>query len=179
MLFGASSRPTPASPFPGRHQGGGCQGGAGGCGQLGARWTGHRKSWVLHTPAPPHVHAHTDVPVCAEVFTLVRRCGSKCLCQMHRHLCACVYHKRMSRYRRNSANPALSFLPPPQLVWLAGGAELARGAPTHPLLGQCQLELSIQDLSAAATSHLKMCQWASGPQFALRVVQINWEPFLP
>lgn len=53
---------------------------------------------VLCSPhARPHpcVHAHTGMPVRAEVFRLVRRCGSKCLCQMRRHLYARVYHQKM------------------------------------------------------------------------------------
>lgn len=71
MLYGASSRPRSVQPplLPGHCQGGRCQGGAGGCRQLGARWTGHRKSCVLHMPAPTPVCTHTQVCLCVQRYS--------------------------------------------------------------------------------------------------------------
>lgn len=57
-----------ASPPPER-----CLGGAGGCRQLGAGWTGHRKSRALHilTPAPTRVRAQA----CLHVQRYSHLCG--------------------------------------------------------------------------------------------------------
>lgn len=93
---------------------GAARGRAGGCRQLGAKWPGHRKSRVLHTPTL--TSAHTAMSMRAEVFTFVQRCGSKCLSQMHRHLCVRVPPEGAIRYCSNSAKPS-SCPPNPALAW--------------------------------------------------------------
>lgn len=131
---------------------------------------GSQVDWSQKVLSPPHPHAHsrvcahTGMSACVEVFTLVQRCGSECLCQMHRRLCAHAYHQSVFRYRHGSsgANPSPS---PPACG--AGGAGLARGCPAPPSLGQCQLDRSIEDPTVATSGHPKGCQWVSVP-FALR-----------
>lgn len=98
---------------------------------VGARWTGYRKYCLLHIPTPMCTHTQMG-PVCAEVFTLVRRCGSKCLCQMHRHPCACVSHQRRPYGTASIVQNSVLSLPPlPQPVWLVG-QDWPEGYPAHP-----------------------------------------------
>jgi len=80
---------------------------------------------------PPPRSRTRSLSACAEVFTLVRRWGSKCLCQMHHRLCARVSAKKALKNRGSSAKPALSLLPPLQRVGLAE-QDWPGGAPPTP-----------------------------------------------
>lgn len=98
--------------------------------------SGSKVDWlpeVLPSPHPTPMCTHTQTgPVCAEVFTLVRRCGSKCLCQMHRHPCACVSHQRRPYGTASIVQNSVLSLPPlPQPVWLVG-QDWPEGYPAHP-----------------------------------------------
>ena len=128
-------------PLPGHRQGGGCQGGAGGCRQLGARWTGHRKSWVLHTPPPP-MCTHTQTCPCVQRYSRLcrdvdpnvwARCIATCV-----HVCTTCVHVCTTRgclkvppqeckTQPLASRPRLSLC-----GWLVG-QDWPEWYPTHPL----------------------------------------------
>lgn len=69
-------------------------------------------SWELRglvtkfsTPPPHPTYAHTATSTCAEVFTLVQRCGSKCCAPCIGHLCTHAPPEGAFKYHSNSAKP--------------------------------------------------------------------------
>lgn len=99
---------------------------------------GSRVDWSQEVPSPPHPHARphacarTGLSARAEVFTLVRRCGSKCLCQGYHWLCAHVSAENALEKRGSSAQASPS--PPAPLLQCVGLAEpeWPGGAPPTP-----------------------------------------------
>lgn len=130
---------------------------------------GSQVDWSQEVLSPPHPHAcpHacacTGLSACAEVFPLVRRCGSKCLCQMHHRPWARVSVENALGDRGSSAKPSPSPPAARSSVW-GWRSRAGQGAPhPPPSLGQCQLELSIEDPTVAAYGPPKGCQWVSVP----------------
>lgn len=99
-----------------------------------AAWVGREDAdswepgdWSQEVPSPPHPHARphacarTGLSARAEVFTLVRRCGSKCLCQGYHRLCARASAENALENRGSSAQASPS--PPAPLLQCVGLAE--------------------------------------------------------
>lgn len=133
--------------------------------ELGGLVTGSPEPSTSSRP-PPRVCAHRPVCTCRGIHT-VRRCGSKCLCQGYDRLCARVSTENALENRGSRAQASPSPPAPCSRAW-GWQSRTGQGAPQPPpSLGQCQLELSIEDSTIATSGHPKGCQWVSVP-FALR-----------
>lgn len=109
--------------------------------------------------------AHIAVSMRAEVFTFVQRCGSKRLCQLHRHLCVCTPRGCCKVLQQERKTPSLSSCPRPSLGGL-GEQDWPEGTPPIPLAWAVPAGLSVEGPTVAACNPPKGCQWVSVP-FAL------------
>lgn len=139
-------------PFPGPGQcslhsslgaaGGGGWGWRGALSGWGGRMqtAGSQVAWSQEVLSPPHPHAcphacaHTGLSARAEVFTRVRRCGSKCLCQMHHQLCARLSVEHALEKRGSSAKPSPFPPAPSSSLWGWRSRTDGGGVLPHPLL---------------------------------------------
>lgn len=155
----ASAAYTPPWALPGA--GGG--GGAGGCRQLGARWTGPRKSGVLHILTPAPTLAHTQpVRMCRGIHTCAEMGIQMLVPDASPAVCTCIGEGGLKEPRQQC--PTQPFPSCPRCSVWGWRSRPGQGAPhPPPSLGQCQLERGIEDPTVAASGHPKGCQWVSVP----------------